>query len=54
MSTFYEFVGRTVVSFVWRRYGRQIRAAGAFAVVSTAIGAGVYLASREGSEDTDD
>ncbi len=49
MSVLYELVGRTVVGFIRRRYAHQIRAAGAFAVVASAIGAGAYLASREDS-----
>ncbi len=47
MSTFYELVGRTVVGFVIRRYGTQIRAAGALAVAASVLGLGVYLAARE-------
>lgn len=47
MSAFYEWVGRAVVNFVMYRYGSQIRAAGALAVVATALGLGVYLATRD-------
>ena len=50
MSTFYELVGRTVVAFVIRRYGAQIRAAGAMAVAASLLGLGVYLATREDAE----
>jgi hypothetical protein len=52
MSAFYEWVGRAVVNFVMRRYGSQIRTAGALAVVATALGLGVYLATREDPEDS--
>ena len=47
MSAFYEWVGRAVVGFVMRRYGSQIRAAGALTVAASVLGLGVYLATRE-------
>lgn len=51
MSTFYEVIGRLVVGFVWRRYRREIQAAGAVAVGIAALGAAAWLAGRESSED---
>jgi hypothetical protein len=47
VSTFYELVGRTVVNFVMRRYGSQIRAAGAVTAAASVLGLGLYLATRE-------
>ena len=52
MSTFYELVGRTVVNFVIRRYGSQIRTAGALAAAASVLGLGLYLATREDPADT--
>lgn len=49
MGELYELIGRLVVGFVRRRYARQIRAAGAIAVL--VIGVGAYLAAtREDAE----
>ena len=49
MSAFYEGIGRLVVWFVMRRFGRQLRIAGAVAVVLVAI-AGYLAASRDVDE----
>ncbi len=43
----YELIGRAVVLFVKRRYGREIRNAGLLAGVLAVLGIGAYLASRE-------
>lgn len=51
MSEAYELIGRAVVAFVRRRYGRQIRAAAALTAASVAIGVGAYLATRSDAED---
>ena len=50
MSGFYEAVGRAAVGYVRRRYAPQIRAAAAVGLATVAIG--VYLATREGGEDS--
>jgi hypothetical protein len=50
MSFIYELIGRIVVQALKLRYGRQIRQAGAAAVVLTALGVGAYLAARGGDE----
>jgi len=44
MSVIYELIGRIVVRLAWWRFGRQIRIAGAAALV--ALLAGGYLLSR--------
>ncbi len=49
MSAFYEAVGRVVVTFIRVRYRRQLRVAGALAVVSVLV-AGYLLAGREVEE----
>jgi hypothetical protein len=51
MSTFYELVGRLVVGFVMRRYGTQIRVAGAVGVGLAAAALAAYVATRDGDED---
>ena len=48
----YELIGRAIVGFLWRAYGREIRIAGGAGLVLTALGIGAYLASR-GSEEED-
>ena len=48
MSAFYELVGRLVVGFVWRRYGRAISTAAVAGVALAAVGA--YLATRDEEE----
>lgn len=48
MSSFYELIGRMVVEFVRRRYGKEIRVAAAVGVSVAAIAAvGAYAATRE-------
>jgi hypothetical protein len=48
----YELIGRAVVGFLWRAYGREIRIAAGAGLLLTALGIGAYLASR-GGEETD-
>lgn len=48
----YELIGRAVVWFLWKAYGREIRIAAGAGVGITALGIGAYLASRGGDEDT--
>ena len=43
-SSFYELIGRLVVRLAWWRFGRQMRVAGALALVAAV--AGGYLLSR--------
>lgn len=53
MSLFYEMVGRIVVTFVRRRFGRQIQVVGGVALVGAIVGGvvGAYLlASRDVEE----
>ncbi len=47
----YQFIGRAVVGFLWRAYGREIRIAAGAGLVLTALGVGAYLASRNGGEE---
>jgi hypothetical protein len=47
----YEFIGRAVVWFLWRAYGREIRVAAGAGLAVTALGVGAYLASRAGDEE---
>jgi hydrogenase/urease accessory protein HupE len=47
VSTFYEWVGRAVIGFVIRRYGAQLRTAGALTLAASVLGLGLYLATRE-------
>ncbi len=49
MSSIYELVGRLVVAFVRRRFGRQIQVAAGLALAAGVIGA-YLLASREAEE----
>lgn len=49
MSMFYELIGRIVVAFVRRRFGRQIQLAAGFAVAG-AVFAAYLLASRDVEE----
>ncbi len=46
----YQFIGRAVVGFLWRAYGREIRIAAGAGLVLTVLGVGAYLASRNGEE----
>jgi hypothetical protein len=47
----YELIGRLVVAFVRRRYGRQIRTAAIGGVALASMAAvGVYLATRDESQ----
>jgi hypothetical protein len=48
----YELIGRMVVWFLWRAYGREIRIAAGAGLALTALGVGAYLASRGGEEET--
>jgi hypothetical protein len=52
VSTFYELVGRFVIGFVRRRYGRQLRAAGAVGVGVAALAAAAYLAGRDDGDES--
>ncbi len=49
----YELIGRIIVGFLWRAYGREIRiaAAAGAGLALTALGIGAYLASREDEEE---
>lgn len=49
MSLFYEVIGRIVVFGIRRRYRRQLRVAGALAVVAV-VGVGYLLAGRDVEE----
>ena len=49
MSAFYEAIGRTVVTVIRVRFRRQLRIAGAVAIVGTAI-IGYLLATRDVEE----
>jgi hypothetical protein len=42
----YDFIGRVVVGFLWRAYGREIRIAAGAGFALTVLGVGAYLASR--------
>ena len=46
----YELIGRAVVLFLRKAYGREIRIAAGAGVALTVLGVGAYLASR-GTED---
>ena len=47
----YELIGRMVVGFIRRCYGREIRIAAGAGLVLTALGVGAYLASRGGEDE---
>jgi len=47
----YQLIGRAVVGFLWRAYGREIRIAAGAGLVLTALGVGAYLAGRGGEEE---
>jgi hypothetical protein len=47
----YELIGRAIVWFLWRAYGREIRIAAGAGLALTALGIGAYLATREGEEE---
>jgi hypothetical protein len=47
----YELIGRAVVWFLWRAYGREIRVAAGAGLAVTALGVGAYLASRSSDEE---
>ena len=49
MSSFYELIGRIVVAFVRRRFGRQLQLAAGLAVAGGVIAA-YLLASRDVEE----
>jgi hypothetical protein len=49
MSAFYESIGRTVVTVIRLRFRRQIRIAGALAVVGAVL-VGYLLATRDVEE----
>ncbi len=49
MSSIYELVGRLVVAFVRRRFGRQIQVAAGLALAAGVVGA-YLLASRDVEE----
>jgi hypothetical protein len=42
----YRLIGRAIVMYIWRSYGREIRIAAGAGVALTALGVGAYLASR--------
>ncbi len=48
----YELIGRAIVGFLWRAYGREIRIAAGAGAALTLLGVGAYLASRGGDEET--
>jgi hypothetical protein len=47
----YELIGRAIVWFLWRAYGREIRIAVGAGILATAIGVAAYLANRNGGEE---
>lgn len=49
MSTIYELIGRIVVRSIWWRFGKQVRIAGAVALVTLGV-AGYFAATREPPE----
>ncbi|MEO8093126.1 MAG: hypothetical protein ABI726_10510 [bacterium] len=49
MSFFYELVGRVTVRRTWRRWGREIKIAGAIGIALIGIG-GYLAATREPPE----
>jgi hypothetical protein len=49
VSAFYELVGRLYVTYLWRRYGKQMRIAAGAGIVALAIG-GYLVATREPPE----
>ncbi len=52
MSILYELVGRVVVAFVMRRYGTQVRIAGAAGLGVAAAALAAYVATRDGGDET--
>ena len=52
MSSFYEWVGRLVVGFVLRRYGREIRVGAAIGLILAAIAAAGWAATRDEPEES--
>jgi hypothetical protein len=51
-SSFYELVGRTVVGFVRRRYGQQLRVAALVGVgLASAAAVVAYAATRDEQDD---
>lgn len=48
-AMFYELIGRLWVRLTWRRFGRQIKAAG-IAVAAAALVGGYLLARRDPPE----
>ena len=53
MKLFYEIIGRLVVTFVRRRFGRQIGVAGAVALATAIVGGAVaaYLMASKDVEE---
>ncbi len=49
MSSLYELIGRTVVRLAWWRFSKQIKIAGAIALVGVGV-AGWLAATREPPE----
>lgn len=47
----YELIGRAIVWFLWRAYGREIRVAAGAGVALTALGVAAYFASRNGGQE---
>lgn len=47
----YRLIGRAIVVFLWRAYGREIRIAAGAGVALTVLAAGAYLASRGAEEE---
>lgn len=50
MSSFYELIGRLVVGFVVRRYGREIRVGALVGLVLAALAAAGWAATRDESD----
>jgi hypothetical protein len=48
----YELIGRTVVSAIRLRYGREIRIAAGAGLALAALGIGAYIATREDEDET--
>jgi hypothetical protein len=47
----YQLIGRIVVGFLWRAYGRRIKRAAGAGLAVAALGVAAYLASRSEPEE---
>ena len=47
----YKLIGRIIVGYLWRAYGREIRIAAGAGLALSILGVGAYLASRGGEEE---